>query len=119
MGVSENAIGIWRKEIRTPEPESCAKIADYTGYPVEFIMHLAGHYPGPGAAPSIETSVEVIPELGVILRRMSPWEQRRWMLPAARVALGLKDEGGQGDAPPPQSQPASESDEPRKGDRAP
>jgi transcriptional regulator with XRE-family HTH domain len=90
MGVSYTAVSNWITELRVPDPDSCQKLARWSGYPFEFVMQLAGHLPSAGSPPG-PGMVEVIPELGVLLRHFSPEEQRQWVLPATRLALELRE----------------------------
>jgi hypothetical protein len=100
IGVSASALNLWRKKGRQPEPASCRLIAQWSGYPYEFVMQLAGHWESPVQPPSrLPTpDVEVIPEIRVILRTFSLDEQRRYLLPWLRTAKLLREETA---GPPP------------------
>lgn len=105
MAVPSSAVSLWARGLQRPNPESCAKMADLSGYPVEFVLKLAGHLRSDAEAPPTPNlgrpTVEVIPELGLLIKRFGPEDQRRWVLPAVRLALELREDRAPYDASPP------------------
>ena len=97
MGLSTTAVNMWLTGTRVPDPDSCRAIAKWSGFPEEFVLKLAGHL---SAAPPPE--MDIIPELGVLIRRFTPEEQRIYAVRAMKFALELRDERARYDATPPE-----------------
>lgn len=91
LGVSSNAVNAWRRGLRTPDPESCQRIASYLGLPLEDVLRAAGH-PAPASEPTPDPpwlsslvaemrSIRLTPEeaevLGVTLRGLLALRQER------------------------------------------
>lgn len=45
LGVSHATVGRWLSGKDTPSTRSCRKLAEYSGWPVEKVLSLAGHLP--------------------------------------------------------------------------
>lgn len=118
IGVSSSALNLWRNAERVPDPESCRKIAAWAGYPEVFVLQLAGHVseglidaPPPPRPPD----VEIIPEIGVILRHYSPEEQRRYVLPMLDLVRVLReDSAASGPEPRREDTPGEAQKSPRR-----
>lgn len=99
VGVAPNAIGIWRRGLRVPDPDSCRKVAAWAGLAPDYVLTLAGHRSGaadPGADP-------IIPEIRSILESFDADEQRMIALPLLEAAQRLR--AGLPPPPPPPSTP--------------
>lgn len=104
IGSRPSTVGAWFTHDAIPGTEMCQKLAGYFGVPLEDVMRAAGHLP-----PSTRrVEEEIIPELQIRIRRYSPEEQRRWLLPAIELAQTLREpmEDAAGDPP------ARDDDEP-------
>ena len=53
MGLAPNAVNMWVKRGRNPDPDSCRLIAKWAGYPEEFVLQLAGHLSGMANVPPV------------------------------------------------------------------
>lgn len=99
IGSKPSTVGAWFTDDRIPSPEMCQRLAGYFGIPLEDVMRSAGHLP-PARITVEET---IIPELQLRIRRFSPAEQRRYLLPAIELAQTLREpmEGDEVDPPSP------------------
>ncbi len=53
IGVSHPTVGRWLSGQDAPSPASCARLAEYSGVPLEKVLTLAGHFPQmPQTAPA-------------------------------------------------------------------
>lgn len=110
----------WKAGPAKPDRASCRKLADYSGYPEAFVLNLAG-YISTAAPPSTPANptVEVIPELGVLIRTFSPEEQRRYLLPTTRLALEMRELAAPYDAAPPPQEETQSPPEPTRSEPQP
>lgn len=81
-----STVGAWFTKDQNASPELCWRLARYLHEPIETVLRAAGHLP-PATEP--EPEIEIIPELGVMLRTFTPQEQRRFALPAIELAAQL------------------------------
>lgn len=81
-----STVGAWFTDDRLPSTAFCWRLAKYLHEPIETVLRAAGHLP-PLDTP--EPEVEIIEELGVVLRTFTPQEQRRFALPAIELAAQL------------------------------
>lgn len=99
--MSPSSLARWKSGKQVPDRASCKKLAEYSGFTEAFVLNLAGYISTDAPPPTpANPTVEVIPELGVLIRKFSPEDQRRWLLPSTRLALELRDERGEYDASP-------------------
>lgn len=87
IGSRPSTIGAWFTHDAIPSTDLCQKLAGYFGVPLEDVMRAAGHLP-PARVTVEET---IIPELQLRIRRFSPEDQRRYLLPAIELAQTLRE----------------------------
>lgn len=87
VGVAHSSLSMWAKGTQLPDAESCAKLAAYSGYPETFVLQLAGRFKPTVDIP--QPVIEIDPELGLLIRRFSPSEQREYLLPILKPAVNL------------------------------
>lgn len=86
IGRPSQTVNAWINDGRQPRTEHVPDIARVLHLPLDEVLRLAGHLP------PLEYELpdpEIIPELSMMLREMTPYEQRRFALPAIRVAEEL------------------------------
>lgn len=87
---SPSVVNAWLNRGSVPSPGMCVALAAFFHVRPEEVMRLAGHLPGEPELPDPDID-EIIPDLQVRIRRFSPAEQRRIVLPLLEAALQLRE----------------------------
>jgi len=69
LGVSHATVSRWLSNADVPNTNSCRKLAEYSGVPLEKVLSIVGHLPGVA-----ETAPPEWPEFREYARRMYPNE---------------------------------------------
>jgi len=85
LGIHPSAVNRWVSKGVIPNPATCARIAEVLHIDPAIVMRHAGHL---RAADAMEAPA-AIPAVRAILDEMSEEEQRRFALPALRLAEQL------------------------------
>jgi transcriptional regulator with XRE-family HTH domain len=104
VGVAASAMNKWRSGHQLPDPASCRKLAEFSGYPEEFILMLAGHVKPHSPIPQPQLTID--PEVRLLIESLTLADQRRWVLPAVELALELREPRA-GEEGSPEHPPAS------------
>lgn len=110
IGSRPSTIGAWFTHDAIPSTDLCQKLAGYFGVPLEDVMRAAGHLP-PARITVEET---IIPELQLRIRRFSPEDQRRYLLPAIELAQTLREPRAGEEAEPQGPDDEEPPDRPRR-----
>jgi len=87
---SPSVVNAWLNRGAVPSSGMCVALAAFFHVPPEDVMRRAGHLPPIHALPEPDVD-EIIPELQIRIRRFSPEEQRRYLLPAIELAQTLRE----------------------------
>jgi transcriptional regulator with XRE-family HTH domain len=94
IGVEAAVFGRWLAGSYKPTAESCELIAAWAGLPLTTVLEAAGRIPRGRSIDAVPPPHEefIDAELGILLRRFTPDEQRRIVLPAVRLVAELREE---------------------------